>query len=436
MGRGQHGAPSLALWGALLAGVAVTFPSFLMPGVADGSGPRTTDLLNLVCITLLVMAVFRSARLHPVIRGGLLLWAMTLPWVFMEICASAGAHDPPVQRVLIRWILCGGSAYLVTVLAEVPTLRSRFLYGLLIGIVLSSVTVLYDFLTFSPENLPIEQLVDLAIYNGKDIHDFIYRAYGIFGHPNGAAGCILLGVPIVIGAIEEGRLPRWSFLVAMGLMGGIFYLTKSRGPLIVSAVLLTYWLWSQTRGIRLLIAFAGVLIVLGVIAAGGFGTSANEGVLLDRFLDIGTISVNANDRWWTIATSLDLILKNPLGMGSAYVEPLEIATGTSATHNAYLELALMGGVPLMALVAIRLAKSAARLLTPRRPIEAWLSAYLIGIFMFESYFLQVNILFMTFWLTIAPLRSFKRVATHRAGTPMRSRHDRDLGAKPTMDLIG
>ena len=45
-------------------------------------------------------------------------------------------------------------------------------------------------------------------------------------------------------------------------------------------------------------------------------------------------------------------------MGSAYVAPLETATGTDATHNAYLELAVMGGVRLMVLVVLRLVKSA------------------------------------------------------------------------------
>src|SRR5262249_34469541 len=134
----------------------------------------------------------------------------------------------------------------------------------------------------------------------------------------------------------------------------------------------------------------------------------DQGVLLERFLDIGSISVNANDRWWTIATSFNLVMHNPLGMGSAYIEPLETATGTSATHNAYLELALMGGVPLSVFVIVRLVKAAARLFTPRRSIEVWLAAYLLGIFAFESYFLQINVLFMTLWIVISPLRSFGR----------------------------
>jgi hypothetical protein len=436
MRKGQHSAPSLARWGALLAGMVVAFPT-LMPGVATGNWPRSTDLLNLTCAGLLVLAVFRSAPLHRVINGTLLVWAMTVPWVFMEICALADTPDPPVQRLLIRWILCGCSAYLVTVLAETPMLRPRFLYGLLIGIVLSSLTVLYDFLTFSPEDLPIEELVTIAIYNGKDLHDFVYRAFGVFGHPNGAAGCVLVGVPVLIGAIQEGRAARWSIAIALILMGAVFYLTKSRGPLVVAAVLVAYWFWLQSKGVRLPLVLAGVAAVLGVFTVGGLGTGWDGGILLERFLDVDAMSVNAGDRWWTIATSLDLMLRNPLGMGSAYVEPLGTATGTSATHNAYLELALMGGIPLMALVVIRLVRAAALLFTPWQPVEAWLAAYLLGIFAFESYFLQVNVQLLTLWLVISPLGSFRRQAAPQAAAAMQALPGLGLAARPARrDLTG
>ncbi len=435
MRRGQHGAASVAHWGPLLVGVSITFPSFVMPGSTDG--PRTTDLLTLACAGLLVLAVFRSAQLHRAISGTLLVWALTLPWVFVEICALAGVPDPPVQRLLIRWILCGCAAYFVAGLVETPALRSRFLHGLLIGVVLSSLTLLHDYLTFSPEDLPVDQLVKLAIYNGKDIHDFIYRASGIFGHPNGAAGCVLVGVPVLIGAIEEGRLPRWSIVIALVFMGAVFYLTKSRGPLIVSAALVAYWLWFQTRGVRLPLVLAGVVAVLGILTVGGLGMGWDQGVFVERFLDINSISVNASDRWWTIATSLDLMLRNPLGMGSAYVEPLEVATGTSATHNAYLELALMGGIPLTVLVVVRLVKTAARLLTPWRPVEAWLAAYFLGIFAFESYFLQVSIQLMTLWLVISPLRSFRRQTSPQTVAPMHLLPGKSMTVNSTTrDLTG
>lgn len=123
------------------------------------------------------------------------------------------------------------------------------------------------------------------------------------------------------------------------------------------------------------------------------------------------------------------MLLNPLGMGSAYVQPLEIATGTSATHNAYFELALMGGVALMVLVVIRLVKAATLLLSPWRPVEAWLAAYLLGIFTFENYFLQVNIQLMALWLVISPLRSFARQTLPPIAKPMLSHPPNSLAVR-------
>ena len=135
---------------------------------------------------------------------------------------------------------------------------------------------------------------------------------------------MLVGVPVLIGAINEGRLPRWSILFALVLMGAVFYLTKSRGSLIVSGALVAYWLYSQTRGIRLPLVLTGVVAILVVLTAGGLETDWVDGVLLDRFRDSDGIAVNAADRWWTIATSLTYNADLP--GWAAYVAPLETAT--------------------------------------------------------------------------------------------------------------
>jgi len=411
--------PRLLLWAALLAGVFATFPS-VVPGSLDAAIPRTTDLLSLFSAMLLMLAVVRSADLHVSIHRTAIVWAMTLPWVVVEICALGGAPDPPVQRLLLRWILCGFSAYYITVAAEQPVLRTWLLFGMLTGIVCSTLTLIYDYVTFSPEDLPIDQLVNLAIYDGKDIHDFIYRAAGVFGHPNAAAGCVLIGVPVLIGMIQEQRLPRWTIVFALVLMAGVFYLTKSRGPLITSSILVVYWGWSLTRRYWLPLMLLAGGAVLTVFAVGQLALGWNVSALADRFVDLDGIMVNANDRWWTISTSFDLMIRNPIGMGSTYVEPLEVATGTSATHNAFLELALMGGIPLMLFVIFRLFKAASALRTVRAPVEAWLAAYLIGIFAFESFFLQVNVQLLIFWLLISPLKPIAMQRGVRADAPVYS----------------
>jgi hypothetical protein len=78
----------------------------------------------------------------------------------------------------------------------------------------------------------------------------------------------------------------------------------------------------------------------------------------------------------------------------------------------------MGGIPLTVFVVVRLVKAAARLSTPWRPVEAWLAAYLLGIFAFEAHFLQVSIQLLTLWLVIAPLRSFRRQTSPHTEAPV------------------
>jgi uncharacterized membrane protein len=217
--------------------------TFLLPGSADGgSGPRTTDIMNAAAAILLFCVVVRGGSLHPAIRFVSLVWLLSFGWIFVEVYSLSDQSDGPIQRVLIRWMMAGCSAYWIAVLMGDARHRYPVVLGQLIGVALSLATVALDWLTFSPEDMPLDQLVNLAIYNGKDIHDFIYRASGIFGHPNGAAGCVLVGVPILIGMIEEKKLPRYAMVAAIILMAATFYMTKSRGPLITSAGLILFWL--------------------------------------------------------------------------------------------------------------------------------------------------------------------------------------------------
>ena len=405
----------------VLAGVCVAFPSFLIPGTADGSGPRTTDILSLTSAGLLAAVLLRGGILHPVIRLITLFWLLSVGWVCVEVYISSPETAAPVQRLLVRWLLCGCSAYWITVLMQDARTRYLVVLGVLLGLIFSFSTIVWDSITFSPEDLPLAVLVDLAIYNGKSIHDFIYRAYGIFGHPNGAAGCVLIGVPFLIGLIEEKKIPRYCIALALILMAGTFYLTKSRGPLLTSLGLILFWIVACNRRSGAILASIGTAAAVGVMAL-VFGeiSSTIQDALLDRFTDTGSITVNVDDRWWTIAAAMRMILTHPLGMGSGYLEPLAIETGTTATHNAYLELALMGGVPLALLVAVRLLRTASWLFTPNRPIEAWVAAYLACIFLFETYFLQVNIPILTLWLLRGPAQRLGRAEQPRRGlTPAR-----------------
>jgi hypothetical protein len=388
---------AMAVFGA---GVCLGFPAPALPGFGEGNFPRLPDMVNFLAGGLLLIGVVRQEPLHRAIIMVAFVCALCFGWTIAETFYLSSTSEPPIQRVLFRWILSCCSMYWLIVMMERREQRLLILFGLLAGLGLSATTVVYDFATFNPESMPVEQLVLLAIYNGKEIHDFIYRASGIFGHPNGAAGCLLIGVPIIIGLIEEKILPRASMLAAVALIGVVFYLTKSRGAMLTAGALVVLWAVCFTSKSEKLILFLLIALCLAVTAAAS--PSFLSGTFADRLLDFESISINAGDRWWTMSTSLDLILKHPFGMGSSYGHQLSVATGTDATHNAYLELGLMAGLPLMLFVIGGLCSTASLLASPHRPVEAWAAAYLIGIFFFETYFLQVNMPIYALWLLWRP----------------------------------
>jgi hypothetical protein len=389
---------------AFLFGVCISFPAVVFPPLAEDSGPRLPDLANLLGALALVAALSQGKQLHRVASMLATICALSFGWLVAEAYFSYRVPDPILQRVLFRWFSACFAVYWLVLLMQH---RNRFslCLGLLAGALLSLVTVFYDYVGFHPESMDPKSLVRVAIYSGTDPADIEYRASGIFGHPNGAAGCILIAIPILIGMVEERRLPRSALWLGVGIEALVFYFTKSRGSLLVSAGLLAYWLLVCAPPLyrvpsAILMAIAGVLL-LGALSHLDF----TQSVWLRRFADTEAISTNASDRWWTITTAFDLVLRHPFGIGSSYGALLAEATGTDAAHNAFLELALLGGLPLAIFVAARLIGAASLLVTPYRPMESWLAAYFIGIFLFETYFVQVNIPILTIWVLWFPRRA-------------------------------
>jgi hypothetical protein len=227
-----------------------------------------------------------------------------------------------------------------------------------------------------------------------------YRATGIFSHPNAAAGTVLLAVPLAIGLMEEGLLPRLGLLLAAAVIGGVFVFTQTRGPTGFAILLLLLHLMRRGQGMRWAM-FAGG-IALGLVLAADPLQTSGDGSLMRRLVDADNIQSGASDRLDTILASLDLALSHPLGLGSAYVADLEARTGFSATHNGFLQLALTGGLAIAAMVVAMLVWHAAGLVRRRAPVEAWLAAYLIGALLFENQFFVPSFVVLAIWLLWPP----------------------------------
>lgn len=363
--------------GAFLFGLLLAFDAALPVGASI----RTADLLSLLGLGMFVWSVLAGVRLgRAALVLGLVLLVST-EWVAAEAWVSGmGTSDPKVQVVLGRWLLGAFAAYTMFRLSGAPRTRTALFLGVIAGALCGFETVVRDWQTFDlTVQMPTLGLQDLVFIDG------VYRASGMYSHPNEAAGVVLVAAPIVIGLVEERRIPMLSLLAVVVLAGAVFWITKSRSQAVVVVLMLAWWAARNSPGLLVLAAVggavAGMAAMLGVLP--GLG---GDGAAFERLADAG-LADNFADRFMTISQSFGITLEYPFGVGSTYIDLLDRETGFTATHNALLQLAMMGGLPLMLLVLaglLRVAWSVPRR-TPYR-VEGWLALYLVCIFNVENYF--------------------------------------------------
>ncbi|RYJ02353.1 MAG: hypothetical protein EON47_07780 [Acetobacteraceae bacterium] len=375
----------------------VAFPA-LLPGAPGGV--RTSELAAVLALTGLGMSALWGQLPPPGPRPAGIAFLLCLPWIGAELVATTMQdYDRPAQMMLVRWVMSLASGYALAALMGWPEARRPVSLGLLAGLLLSFGSIVLDHVTFDPAHadFTVVELEQFVWVNG------VYRATGIFSHPNAAAGTVLLAVPLVIGLVEERLLPRLSLLLAVGVIGGVFAITQTRGPTAFAVLLLLLHLVRRGAAMRRALAFGGVALLLLLLADPL--QSPGQGSMMQRLMDADNIQAGASDRIDTVLASLELALSHPLGLGSAYVAELEARTGFSATHNGILQLALTGGLPIAILVVAMLTRHAGMLLRRPAPIEAWTAAYLIGALLFENQFFVPTFAVLTIWLLWLPRRA-------------------------------
>lgn len=221
----------------------------------------------------------------------------------------------------------------------------------------------------------------LQVIGGPGNAFYLYRitnsdsAVGLFANRNHNAVFLALAIAM-LGALHVLREPpkelraHWGLLLGGSALALVPFLviTQSRAGLALGLVALAAWYWlqrgagrSQTR------AAPGRPAVNPRILAGGIAAAALAGVTwaftagnaLERLTRGGAADDELRLRIWP--ASLELAAQHfPVGSGiGTFVEVFEVAEpastlGTSYinhAHNDWLELALTGGVPALALVA-------------------------------------------------------------------------------------
>ncbi len=408
-------------FGVSLFGFACACPILLLYGV----NLRLSDVACLLSVAALAAALVRRPALHRSAAVLGLFLVLSFGWIAAEAYYPLFMDsDPPSKMVLVRWLIAFPAAYWLCVATDSPTLRRLVLLGLISGWLADTVLLSYDYFSFTVGGRPAfgTPISHVFWVSGK------YRAGGLFGGPNGAAIASLYIVPFLIGyAYECGG--RGALVGALGWIatGLVFYLTRSRGATMAAVGMLTWWMLSN-RPLRVFLT--AILVLLGFLllfalrpelldAAMGQDEVVN---LLSRFTDSSSIGENSEGRIETAIGSLTLAFTHPLGMGSAYGPALDALTGFAATHNALLQLAVLGGVPLCLTCTGVLLLGASR--SFRRPArtEDLVALYVLIVSMFEAHLFNPMTSIILLWLLARlSLQIFPAVNLSEPNIPLKAR---------------
>ena len=384
--------------GRLIAGIlglALIFNPYLIPSEAEGS-PRLSDLISvLLGIALLIRWItgYRYAVRFPielwVVLGLLLVW-FAREWIVNGILSDT---DP------LRWLLAVPYAYALYRFASRPATRSPLVIGMCVGAAANLIVLALQAAGLN------ELAVHLGLTSGRWSSIWItgtlppaLRPTGMWGHPNASAGVIALCFPFACGLVDEKRLRPWWIVAAWVVVFVSSVLTYTRSGILVSAlefVLFTFRSLLTGRYARWKLSFfLATIVALAVIGPpGGWWRWLNESDLFQ----------NSADRFDTTLHGMQLAFLHPLGIGGEYRSQLAAMTnsGLGATHNAWLYLALVAGLPLAFYMLFGVTRRLTGLFITST-IEGWLALSIMGLFFFEEFFRVPCFVVITLWLTLKP----------------------------------
>jgi len=324
---------------------------------ASEDGSLLTQVLFLSAGTAMALAIRRIGLRHlqPLMTRPLVLCAV---WLGLTTLLSI---EPSLSlRRLALFVIAAMLSAGVLIVARSPRQLALSLAGAALVIVLAS----YLAVAFVP-NLAIHSAFDV---NSDPSHPGLWR--GIFPQKNeaGAAMVILVIVGLYV-ATAANRLLGWAIVL---LAGGFLLASGSKTAILLLPVILGVTGLCQV----LTGGFARRLLLLGPVA--GFSLISIGSVLVPPIQEaVGSLLTDATftgrSEIWQFA--IDNILIRPWrgwGIGAFWMtertmyagsEELTWVTTVDHAHNAYLDTALIGGLPLLVLTV------AAFVLAPVRDLQ-------------------------------------------------------------------
>jgi len=357
-----------------------------------GATFRFTDLVAFVIPVLFALGWLGRVR-WGVLGVGFALVFLPIAWCGLAVL---GLAERGTLAQGARWILALPWALTLLAVAQEGPGRTRFVKGVAAGCALNALVIVAQQYGFDGpfERLGFSSFGHRIVWVGEQL-----RMPGLHGSPSASSAVLSLIAPATLWLFLKDRVSLWWPVIGYASAAIGLHLTASRSPLlmlVLSTILALAVTISRRRSLGLwavaLMVGLPLLVVIG--PPGGWV----------RWTDRGDTMVNASDRLLTTTSTMEIALRHPLGMG---VEEGHRAlfedTGMQATHNAWLQAALIFGIPMALAILAGFIAAMARLRYGWNSNAFWpalVAFHLSGLFFFEEHLNNPTFVILTVWLVM------------------------------------
>lgn len=372
-----------------LAGFILSVNLYIVPFLA--TSPRATDLAGLVLGAWVVLRLAQGRQKPlPLAVVGLVTLVPVL-WLFFSILIG----DSPTTVLTARWLLAMPWALALFLVQDSKERQENFAWGLLIGGLVNVLVIILQWLGFES----LLQMIGLSS-SGANYSQFVshqVRIPGLHGHHNASSSVISLLVPAGFFLYFRHRINLMTLLGSMLALAVALHLTSTRSPLLVTIVTVVF-ATALARRVRLSVLLGTVMLAILVPLVVVYGPPGGWA----RWKNTEALVSNASERGDSGWGAVELCVEHPLGMGVTQGHILLTEkTGIRATHNAFLQAALVWGLPFGLLILGGMLGVVMAGIDGEKAgyfLPSLLAFHLCGLFMFEEHLNNPTFIILTAWL--------------------------------------
>ncbi len=378
-----------------LAGFFLSVNLYLMPGLA--SSPRATDLGGVLLGLWILARLVRGRQSMRHLAGVAAVALIPILWLFFSLLNG----QLPTAVLTARWLLAVPWALALLLIPDHENRQYGFARGLLIGGLVNTLVIVLQQLGMQAQL----QMIGLSS-SGANYTEFVshqLRIPGLHGQHNASSAVTSLMIPTGFFLYFRRRMGiAWLLGCILALLIAL-NLTSTRSPLVVTVATIGF---ASVRARRFKLSIALGVFLLGVIGPLVLVYGPPGG--WSRWKDTQAMTSNATEREDSNWGALELSLDHPLGMGEVRGhELLAEKTGLPSTHDAFLQAALIWGLPFGLLLAAGVTAMIIRGSGQGRGVlflPGLLAFHMAGLFMFEEHLNNPTFIILTLWLVALALQ--------------------------------